>query len=309
MKAVNTMWTEAINEYLNYLLIECGLAQNTIAAYGRDLLQFKEILMVQGLENPYMVELNNLYDYLAVLWQKKMSSTTIARKVACIRGFYDYYYLQNKVKINPAAKLDAIKRKQSLPQVLSEQEVDRLLNAPQGDILGLRDKAMLELLYATGMRISELLNLDIGDIELEAGFVHCTGKGDKQRIVPLGGLAKEALERYLQFSRPKLLKTRNDAYFLNNRGKRLSRQGFWKILKAYAEELKILKEISPHTLRHSFATHLLKNGADLRAVQELLGHADIATTQIYTHLNQSHIRQVYQKTHPRGAKGGPANEF
>lgn len=283
------------------------MAQNTISAYSRDLLQFQEILRAYDLENPFSVELKHLYDYLAVLWQRKMSSTTIARKVACIRGFYDYYYLQNKVKVNPATKLDAIKRKQSLPQVLSEQEVDKLLNAPKSDILGLRDKAMLELLYATGMRVSELLNLDIGDIELEVGFVRCTGKGNKERIIPLGGLAKEATEKYLQFSRPRLLKTRNDAYFLNSRGKRLSRQGFWKIMKSYTKELKILKEISPHTLRHSFATHLLKHGADLRAVQELLGHADIATTQVYTHLSQSHIRQVYQKTHPRGEKKEPAN--
>ncbi len=301
------MWSKAIDEYLNYLLIERGMAQNTISAYSRDLLQFQEILRAYDLENPFSVELKHLYDYLAVLWQRKMSSTTIARKVACIRGFYDYYYLQNKVKVNPATKLDAIKRKQSLPQVLSEQEVDKLLNAPKSDILGLRDKAMLELLYATGMRVSELLNLDIGDIELEVGFVRCTGKGNKERIIPLGGLAKEATEKYLQFSRPRLLKTRNDAYFLNSRGKRLSRQGFWKIMKSYTKELKILKEISPHTLRHSFATHLLKHGADLRAVQELLGHADIATTQVYTHLSQSHIRQVYQKTHPRGEKKEPAN--
>lgn len=307
MKAVKTMWSKAIDEYLNYLLIERGMAQNTISAYSRDLLQFQEILRAYDLENPFSVELKHLYDYLAVLWQRKMSSTTIARKVACIRGFYDYYYLQNKVKVNPATKLDAIKRKQSLPQVLSEQEVDKLLNAPKSDILGLRDKAMLELLYATGMRVSELLNLDIGDIELEVGFVRCTGKGNKERIIPLGGLAKEATEKYLQFSRPRLLKTRNDAYFLNSRGKRLSRQGFWKIMKSYTKELKILKEISPHTLRHSFATHLLKHGADLRAVQELLGHADIATTQVYTHLSQSHIRQVYQKTHPRGEKKEPAN--
>ncbi|HHY18701.1 MAG TPA: site-specific tyrosine recombinase XerD, partial [Firmicutes bacterium] len=279
-----------------------GMAQNTIKAYRRDLIQFQNIMLSQDISDPFLVKLDNLYDYLGVLWQKDMASTTIARKLACIRGFYDFQQARGNIKANPAKKLDTVKRKQSLPQVLSEKEVDKLLEAPKGDILGLRDKAMLELLYATGMRVSEMLDLDIGDIELDGGFVRCRGKGEKERIVPLGDIAKEALLEYLNYSRPKLNKKRNDAYFLNNRGDRLSRQGFWKIMKAYTKEVGITKEISPHTLRHSFATHLLKNGADLRTVQELLGHADIATTQIYTHLSQGRIRQVYRKTHPRGVK-------
>lgn len=296
------MWLKAIEDYLSYLLIERGMAQNTIKAYRRDLIQFQNIMLSQDISDPFLVKLDNLYDYLGVLWQKDMASTTIARKLACIRGFYDFQQARGNIKANPAKKLDTVKRKQSLPQVLSEKEVDKLLEAPKGDILGLRDKAMLELLYATGMRVSEMLDLDIGDIELDGGFVRCRGKGEKERIVPLGDIAKEALLEYLNYSRPKLNKKRNDAYFLNNRGDRLSRQGFWKIMKAYTKEVGITKEISPHTLRHSFATHLLKNGADLRTVQELLGHADIATTQIYTHLSQGRIRQVYRKTHPRGVK-------
>lgn len=296
------MWLKAIEDYLSYLLIERGMAQNTIKAYRRDLIQFQNIMLSQDISDPFLVKLDNLYDYLGVLWQKDMASTTIARKLACIRGFYDFQQARGNIKANPAKKLDTVKRKQSLPQVLSEKEVDKLLEAPKGDILGLRDKAMLELLYATGMRVSEMLDLDIGDIELDGGFVRCRGKGEKERIVPLGDIAKEALLEYLNYSRPKLNKKRNDAYFLNNRGDRLSRQGFWKIMKAYTKEVGITKEISPHTLRHSFATHLLKNGADLRTVQELLGHADIATTQIYTHLSQGRIRQVYRETHPRGVK-------
>lgn len=296
------MWLKAIEDYLSYLLIERGMAQNTIKAYRRDLIQFQNIMLSQDISDPFLVKLDNLYDYLGVLWQKDMASTTIARKLACIRGFYDFQQARGNIKANPAKKLDTVKRKQSLPQVLSEKEVDKLLEAPKGDILGLRDKAMLELLYATGMRVSEMLDLDIGDIELDGGFVRCRGKGEKERIVPLGDIAKEALLEYLNYSRPKLNKKRNNAYFLNNRGDRLSRQGFWKIMKAYTKEVGITKEISPHTLRHSFATHLLKNGADLRTVQELLGHADIATTQIYTHLSQGRIRQVYRETHPRGVK-------
>jgi len=296
------MWPEAINEYLDYLLIERGMAQNTISAYRRDLNQYAKIMTAKKIADPVDVDLESIYDYLAVLWRDKLASTTIARKIACLRGFYDHLHAKGQIKNNPVAKLDAIKRKQSLPQVLSEQEVDKLLSAPKGDCLGLRDKAMLEILYATGMRVSEMLSLDIGDIELEAGFVRCRGKGDKERIVPLGNIAKKAIEDYLALSRPKLLKKKNNAYFLNNRGERLSRVGFWKLIKTYTKEAGISKDISPHTLRHSFATHLLKNGADLRTVQELLGHADIATTQLYTHLSQSRIRQVYREAHPRSVK-------
>ncbi len=296
------MWSEAINEYLDYLLIERGMAQNTINAYRRDLKQYATIMTAKKVTDPVDVDIEAIYDYLAVLWRDKLASTTIARKIACLRGFYDHLHAKGQIKNNPVAKLDAIKRKQSLPQVLSEQEVDKLLSAPNGDYLGLRDKAMLEVLYATGMRVSEMLSLDIGDIELDAGFVRCRGKGDKERIVPLGNIAKKALEDYLALSRPKLLKKKNNAYFLNNRGDRLSRVGFWKLIKAYTKEAGITKDVSPHTLRHSFATHLLKNGADLRTVQELLGHADIATTQLYTHLSQSRIRQVYREAHPRSVK-------
>lgn len=295
-------WSLMIKEYLDYLLIERGMAQNTIDSYRRDLQQFSEIMLEKEINDPSLVKVDMLYDYLGVLWQKQMSSTTIARKIACIKGFYDYYQVNGLVEYNPASKLDSIKRKQALPQVLSEKEVDKLLSAPKGDIYGLRDKAMLELLYATGMRVTEMLDLDIGDIELEAGFVRCKGKGDKERIVPLGNLANTAVKEYLELSRPKLLKKRNNAYFLNNRGNRLSRQGFWKIIKGYTAKVGIVKEISPHTLRHSFATHLLKHGADLRTVQELLGHADISTTQMYTHLSQSSIRQVYKNTHPRSVE-------
>ncbi|MDD2430313.1 MAG: site-specific tyrosine recombinase XerD [Firmicutes bacterium] len=296
------MWDKGIAEYLDYLLIERGMAKNTIVSYERDLNQFAEILKEAGIVDPIKVSLDDLYLYLAVLWRKKMVSTTIARKIACIRGFYEYYRLEGKIKVNPTKKLDTIKRKQALPEVLNEFEVDKLLAAPEGDVLGLRDKAMLELLYATGMRISELLNLNIGDIELEAGYVRTKGKGDKERIVPLGEVANEAIKKYLSASRPRLLKRPTDAYFVNARGGRLSRQGFWKILKSYASKAGITKDVSPHSLRHSFATHLLQNGADLRTVQELLGHADIATTQIYTHLSQSRIRQVYNQTHPRSQR-------
>jgi len=295
------MWEGAISEYLNYLLVERGMAENTITSYRKDLQQFAKIMKEAGIADPLRVSEDDLYLYLAVLW-KKMVTSTVARKVACIRGFFEYFRGNGKIKVNPAKNLEGIKRRQHLPEFLSEEEVDRLLSIPGGDVLGIRDKAMLELMYATGMRVSELLSLNIGDIEFEAGYVRTRGKGDKERIIPLGEVANEALQNYLRVSRPRLLKTPTDAFFVNARGDRLTRQGFWKILKSYTEQAGIKKKISPHSLRHSFATHLLNIGEDRRTVQELLGHADIATTQIYTHLSQSRLRQVYVETHPRGKK-------
>jgi integrase/recombinase XerD len=221
--------------------------------------------------------------------------------MASIRSFYNFLFQERRVMENPAADLSSPKIEKKLPRVLTTAEVDLLLEQPDlQQVGGLRDKAMLEVIYATGVRVSELISLNTLDINLEAGFLRCTGKGSKERIIPLGSVAVHHLNTYLKAGRPKLVRERSEpALFLNLQGRRLTRQGFWKILKKYARQAGITKEITPHTIRHSFATHLLENGADLRSVQEMLGHADISTTQIYTQVTQRRLRDIYNKTHPR----------
>ena len=221
--------------------------------------------------------------------------------MSALKGFFNYAAKEGYIKINPARNLESPKQAQLLPKVLTEAEVERLLAAPDcTSAIGQRDKAMLELLYATGLRVSELVNLDVADVNRDVGFVRCMGKGSKERIVPVGKKALEALELYLNRGRRQILKERRSTVlFVNWRGNRITRQGFWKILKAYGEQAKLTLALKPHILRHSVATHLLENGADLRIVQEILGHADISTTQIYTHLTNSRIREVYENHHPR----------
>lgn len=290
-----------VTSFLHYLTVEKGLSKNTLQSYERDIQAY-----IKELENANVldVESTSRADIIAYLLKLKKSgkaSSTISRTVSSIRGFYRFLYQDQRISHDPTLHIEKPKIERKLPKVLSAQEVEALLAAPeQTPAMGQRDRAMLEVLYATGMRVSELISLDLDAVHLQMEFVKCLGKGSKERIIPLGQIAVQALDTYIHSGRPKLLKDRREkALFLNPQGKRLTRQGFWKIIKKYAQAARIQKEITPHTLRHSFATHLLENGADLRSVQEMLGHADISTTQIYTHVSKSRMKDIYSKTHPR----------
>lgn len=289
-----------LNDFLTFLRVERGLAQNTVQSYRYDLQQYLSFLKDKGLTLPEATQ-NVIFDFLNYQRQQNRSARTRSRKLAAIRSLYRFLLQEGQITADPTENLTSPKLEKNLPRVLSIQDVDLLLSQPNtGTVIGLRDKAMLELLYASGMRVSEMLGLDTEHLNLEMGFVRCLGKGSRERVIPIGEVACRYLREYLSHSRLKLRKKSFErAVFLNNHGGRLTRQGFWKILKGYAEKAGIQKEITPHVLRHSFATHLLENGADLRAVQEMLGHADISTTQIYTHLSQGKLREVYEKAHPR----------
>ena len=290
-------------DFLHYLVVERGLAQNTIESYNRDLTSYIKFLQ----KNLQITDINkvtraDIMKFLSFLKNSGKSSRTIARHIASIRSFHHFLIRDRITDHDPTELIETPQTEMKLPKVLSTGEVETLLNAPDlSTVLGIRDKAMLELMYATGMRVSELIRLNLNDIHLQLGFVRCFGKGNKERIIPVGKHATEALENYLMKARPQLLKQRKntEALFLNHHGKRLSRQGFWKIVKQLAQKAGIHKELTPHTLRHSFATHLLENGANLRSVQEMLGHADISTTQIYTHVTKTRLKDVYKRFHPR----------
>lgn len=286
---------------IEYLQVEKGLADNTLAAYKRDLRKFLKYLKEKEIKGMGEVSKDTLSAYIYYIRKKGDAPATVARQIASIKGFFRFLYIEKIIAADPSLLLETPRLAQKLPQVLSEEEVDNLLKGmDSGKPADLRDKAMLELLYATGMRVSELVNLNMVQIDLEMAYVRCLGKGDKERIIPLGSVSVQAVKEYLSSARPKLLKNSSEkAVFVNHQGKRLTRQGFWKIIKSQARSRGIRKDITPHTLRHSFATHLLGNGADLRSVQELLGHADVSTTQIYTHLTGSKLKEVYNKTHPR----------
>ncbi|HHV72662.1 MAG TPA: site-specific tyrosine recombinase XerD [Clostridia bacterium] len=290
-----------LTDFCNYLNVERGLAENTIESYSRDLRQFSEYLQTMKIKSVHAVTKKDILSFLYYLQQNGKATATISRNLAALKAFFSFLVQENLLQDNPTANLESPKLKRKLPQVLTISEVERLLNAPDLNTpAGLRDKAMLEVLYATGVRVSELIRIKIADVNLETGFIRCFGKGSKERIVPLGKVAIDCIRNYLDNGRTKLVKKQNiDVLFVNHHGNSLTRQGFWKIIKKYANKAQIEKEITPHTLRHSFATHLLENGADLRFVQEMLGHADISTTQIYTHITKNRITEVYQKTHPR----------
>lgn len=289
-----------LNDYLTFLQVERGLSKNTITSYRYDLEQYAAFLKNNKV-NILEATQGIIFNFLDCLREQNRSARTRSRKLAAIRSLYRFLLQEGKIKADPTENITAPRLEKNLPQVLSVQDVDLLLSQPNsGTVLGLRDKAMLELLYASGMRVSEMLGLDTEHLNTEMEFVRCLGKGSKERLIPIGKVACRYLNGYLSHSRLKLRKKDFErAVFLNNHGRRLSRQGFWKILKGYADKAGIQKEITPHVLRHSFATHLLENGADLRAVQEMLGHTDISTTEIYTHLSQGRLREVYEKAHPR----------
>lgn len=294
---------DQIRDFIHFLTIEKGLAKNTIVSYERDLKSYmqyvKNVEQIQDWNNSHRT---NIMHFLAYLKDQGKSSKTIARHIASIRSFHQFLLREKVTDHDPSVHIETPQPERSLPKVLSMEEVEALLDAPKVmDEYGLRDKAMLELLYATGMRVSEIISLDLGDVNKLMGFVRCVGKGNKERIIPIGQTALTAIDAYIEKGRGRFARPNHytDSLFLNHHGERLTRQGFWKILKKLTKEAKIEKEITPHTLRHSFATHLLMNGADLRSVQEMLGHADISTTQIYTHISNVRIKDVYNKFHPR----------
>ena len=290
-----------VKEFINYLAVERGLADNTLDSYNRDLKQFQEFLSNEKVENIQKATRNIVMSYLMFLQKRGRATATVSRHLAALKSFYHFLLREKYIEKDPTANLESPKLEKKLPRILSVNEVEKLLSQPKGnEPTGLRDKAMLELLYASGIRVSELISLDMNHINLDMGYIRCFGKGSKERIVPVGSFARKCVNEYLQKGRAKLIKSRAEkALFVNQHGRRLTRQGFWKIIKKYATKAGISKEITPHTLRHSFATHLLENGADLRSVQEMLGHADITTTQIYTHLTKGRLREVYTKSHPR----------
>lgn len=290
-----------LDPFLDYLTVERGLAINTLLSYRHDLEQFFEYCRRQKIAGDSLLIQSTISFYLLGLRRSGRAPATVSRHLASIRAFCRFLLHEGVVEHDPTGNFDAPRLKQHLPHVLTPEEIEILLNQPNtGKRAGIRDRAMLELLYASGLRVSELVGLDVEHVNLEHGFVRCIGKGDKERIIPIGSMAINCVSEYLNRSRAKLTKGKPvRALFVNTHGRRLTRQGFWKILKKYASSTQIDKVITPHMIRHSFATHLLENGAGLRSVQEMLGHADISTTQIYTHLTNANLKETYKKTHPR----------
>jgi len=289
-----------IDHFLDYLWLEHGLSQNTRSAYGTDLRALCWWLGSQGL-GLLAVRREHLLNYLAHRVSSGTKSRTSARQLSTFRRFYQYWVREGRLAEDPSARIDAPRLGRSLPKSLSEADVEALLAAPDLEtVLGMRDKTMLELLYASGLRVSELVGLTLGQLNLRQGVVRITGKGNKERLVPLGEVSIEYLQQYLQEVRPQLAKQPVDEVFLTKRGAGMSRQAFWYLIKRHAKRVGIEKPMSPHTLRHAFATHLLNHGADLRVVQMLLGHSDLSTTQIYTHVARERLKDIHQQHHPRG---------
>lgn len=289
---------ESIEEFLRYLLIDKGYSENTINSYRIDLEKFLDYNKNKDINN---ISNNDIKEYVKWLKKNNLNEKSISRNISCLKSFYKFLVIEKIVKDNPSESLFIPKIKKSLPNILSEEEVLKLLNIELSDNFSYRNKAMLELMYATGLRVSELVNLKLQDIDLSSDIVRTFGKGGKERIIPIGDYAKEYLEKYIYEYRSSMLKRNNNEYlFLNNHGNKMTRQGFFKIIKKIAKEKGIDRELSPHTLRHSFASHLLKYGADLRTIQELLGHSDISTTQIYTHITNEELKRNYNEYHPHG---------
>jgi len=292
-----------VKEYLAHLKLEKNLSVNTVSSYQIDINAFVAFIKNENIDDPSRVTTENISSFFKILKDIGLSATSSARYFSSLKGFF-LYLLRNKYILkNPIEKISAPKISQKLPAVLTVNEVEKILCLPDVENkLGIRDKAILELFYACGTRVSELLNLKIGDLFLKEEIIRVFGKGSKERLIPIGSSAIDWMEQYLIKSRPLLMKKpKSENYlFLNSRGSKLSRMGVWKIIDRYVKEAGITKEVHPHTFRHSFATHLLEGGADLRAVQEMLGHADISTTQIYTHIDRDYIKQVHKQYHPRG---------
>lgn len=294
-----------LSDFKYYLESEKRLAKNTVISYVSDLNKYFEFLIkYQHITNLEDVKATNIEKYISSLKRGEMSSRTISRKIVTIKEFHHFLQRERITRDNPALFIDSPKIEKKIPVVLSEQEIATMLDSIETNtLLGKRNKAMMETLYATGLRVSELLALKISNIHLNAKYIDVIGKGNKERMVPLGDMAVIALRDYLEHSRSEIAKFSNDILFYNYKGEPISRQGFYKFIELLAKKNNITKEISPHTIRHSFATHLLQNGTDLRMVQEMLGHEDIKTTQIYTHIDRSHLKEMYENTHPLAKKG------
>jgi len=288
-----------VTNFTNFLVNDKKLSDNTLQSYRRDIEQYMSYVDSNNLDFK-SANKTSIITYLMYLQKEGKATSTISRNLASIRSFYQYMVRTNVVEEDPTEGLESPKMEKKLPKILSVNEVNLLLEQPKCvDLKGYRDKAMLEILYATGIRVSELINLDIADVNVEMGFIKCRN-AHKERIIPVGATACTALSEYLKQARNAMIHTdKETALFVNTNGGRLTRQGFWKIIKQYKNQAKISMDITPHTLRHSFATHLVENGADLRAIQEMLGHSDISSTQIYAQLANSKLKEVYQKTHPR----------
>ncbi len=292
---------QLIEEFINYLSVERGLARNTLLAYRRDLISYTEFLTKQGISDADCVSRENVVNYMYDR-KKKLSATSICRHLAAIKMFHRFLVRERLAKQDPTALVETPKIWKRIPDVLSSIEIESLMKVTQGRRWQqIRDHAILELLYASGMRVSELVDLKVENVNFQSGFIRCTGKGSKERLVPIGTKAREAVQKYCATIRGKLAKSNTTSVlFLSRLGKRISRQSIWKIIKQYARQANIKKVIKPHTIRHSFATHLLEHGADLRSVQEMLGHANISTTQIYTHVDRKRLRAIHKEFHPRG---------
>jgi len=294
--------SNTISSFLNHLRVEKGLSPNTLTAYRRDLVKFEAFTKKRKLALESITR-DHLVDFLATLYRQKLESRSVARNLVTLRNFFRYAQVQELLSTDPSANLESPKVRKKLPGYLKLADVERLMTQPdQKTPLGLRDRAMLEVLYSTGLRVSELTGLRVADIDMKVGSVRCIGKGDKERIVPVGRKALGMVEKYLRDSRPQLVVKKagtNASLFLNRRGKALTRVGVWKILSDYGRHAGLRTALTPHVLRHSFATHLLERGADLRSVQLMLGHSDISTTQIYTHLVEERLKQIYKAHHPR----------
>jgi len=292
---------ELVDSFLDYLAVERALAQNTIMAYREDLHQYLDFIDQRGITVLSKTAKNDIIEFMLAQKAQGISPTSISRRLAAIRMFHRFLARERILKSDPTALIDSPKLWKKVPDTLSVNEVELLISQPDWrDKQGARDKAILETLYATGMRVSELSSLKINNVNLDIGFLRCIGKGNKERIIPLGKKAIASIKRYLEFSRPHFLKQKASEFlFIGRSGAKLSRQSVWKLIKRYAKAAKIKKLIKVHTLRHSFATHLLERGADLRSVQEMLGHANISTTQIYTHIDKERLKTIHRMFHPR----------
>jgi len=292
---------EFIEHFLSYLSVERGLARNTIISYREDLNSYIDFLESNAVASLSATTKNDIINFMVRQKEKGISVNSVARRLAAIKSFYRFLVRERILKNDPTSLVDSPKLWKKVPETLSINEVELLLSEPDlKDTRGIRDRAILETLYATGMRVSEAAGLKSVDVNFDIGFLRCIGKGSKERVIPLGKKAISSIRKYQTASRPKLLKKKESAYlFVNRFGSRISRQSLWKIIKRYARQAGIKKEIKPHILRHSFATHLLEKGADLRSVQEMLGHSNISTTQIYTHINKDRLRTIHRTFHPR----------
>jgi len=289
-----------LEAFIDYLRVEKGLSANSISAYSRDLKQYVKYLKKEGLADSRSVVRKNITDFLFFL-RRRMAPVSIARVLSSIKSFHKFLLREKITLQDPSDLIETPKLEKKIPNFLTLDEVTEILKAPNlKKTQGIRERAILELMYATGLRVSELVKLKVSDVNLDVGFIKCKGKGSKERIVPLGGVASRFLQKYLQEARDKLLRKKITPYiFLAQGGRAISRQSVWKMMKAMVKKCRIKKKVSPHTLRHSFATHLLERGANLRSVQEMLGHSSITTTQIYTHVNQRRLKKIHSQFHPR----------